>query len=55
MTAPRPRRVAPPMRSFYEELRVERHRPEARHDQIDDLRAVIHILAMAMTDGKAVR
>lgn len=51
--APRPRLT--PMRAFYEELRIERRKPEARPDSLDDLRALIHILAMAMTDGKAVR
>jgi hypothetical protein len=40
------------------ELRLEARQPvpaHTRHDQdLDDLRAVIHILAMALTEGKAV-
>lgn len=52
---PRPRMT--PMRATYEGLRVERHQPtptRIKEDpQLADLREVIHILAMALTDGKA--
>ena len=56
--APRPRQT--PMRAAYEDLRLERRQPMpvetviVQDTRLADLRECIHLLAMAMTDGKAV-